>query len=413
MRHQFLWPCSLLLVFLLTTFRGNSQQGLAVGDQLKENIRFNDTSEHTVLIKIPNDTALLFYRYRGNAWFSDNGDSLDKIESIAGRLSSTSKAYRPLKVVAYAFNKDNFLTGSMKKNFRIGEGYTIDFYFLSDRNSSRITQGNKLLLVNKKGKVLAVSPSIADYRYIHKEEIRRLRAKLLTEKNGRKVPLVNAKVYLHPENISDSTPVVKTNKYGDFELNLPESMEDAALRVEPEQKNVKTIILATQEGIERNRLQRYSTIYEYKLIPADIIRLSDMYVEEDIRLGFKTFMGSKDKEFRRSEFINYTSGSYSIADDSKKILDLVAMILTDNPTIRLEVISHTDSQGDDKYNLELSEKRSLSVVSYLILIGVHPDRLTFIGKGESEIRNRCTNGVDCSDAEHRYNRRTEFRFLRE
>ena len=104
--------------------------------------------------------------------------------------------------------------------------------------------------------------------------------------------------------------------------------------------------------------------------------------------------------------------SLSIISWIKKILDKVAAILAENSAIRLEVISHTDSQGDDKSNMELSEKRSLSVVTYLILIGVQQDRLTYKGKGETEIRNRCNNGIDCSDIEHGYNRRTEFRFYK-
>ncbi len=77
---------------------------------------------------------------------------------------------------------------------------------------------------------------------------------------------------------------------------------------------------------------------------------------------------------------------------------------------KLLVISHTDSQGDDDRNLKLSIKRSETVISYLSSIGIKMDRLKAEGKGEKEIRNRCVNGVDCSDKEHEYNRRTEFKF---
>ena len=74
------------------------------------------------------------------------------------------------------------------------------------------------------------------------------------------------------------------------------------------------------------------------------------------------------------------------------------------------IVSHTDSQGEDQNNLALSLKRSETVVSHLISIGISKDRLKAEGKGEKEIRNRCVNDVDCSDKEHEYNRRTEFKF---
>jgi outer membrane protein OmpA-like peptidoglycan-associated protein len=49
-------------------------------------------------------------------------------------------------------------------------------------------------------------------------------------------------------------------------------------------------------------------------------------------------------------------------------------------------------------------------VSYLNSQGIDIKRLKAEGKGETEIRNRCVNGIDCSDKEHEYNRRTEFKF---
>ncbi|HRD40691.1 MAG TPA: OmpA family protein, partial [Bacteroidia bacterium] len=82
------------------------------------------------------------------------------------------------------------------------------------------------------------------------------------------------------------------------------------------------------------------------------------------------------------------------------------------PGVKLEVISHTDSRGDDASNLALSEKRSKAVVDYLASKGIDNSRLTPTGKGEAQIKNRCLNGVECSDKEHELNRRTEFNFLK-
>jgi outer membrane protein OmpA-like peptidoglycan-associated protein len=94
------------------------------------------------------------------------------------------------------------------------------------------------------------------------------------------------------------------------------------------------------------------------------------------------------------------------------LLERVIKVLTTYPEFNLKVVSHTDSQGDDNSNLQLSIKRSETVVSYLNSQGIDLQRLKAEGKGETEIRNRCINGIDCSDKEHEYNRRTEFKFTK-
>ncbi len=86
-------------------------------------------------------------------------------------------------------------------------------------------------------------------------------------------------------------------------------------------------------------------------------------------------------------------------------------VLKDNPTLRIELSSHTDSRGKDKYNMALSQKRAQAAVNYLVSKGIARDRMVAKGYGESKLLNRCANGVKCSEAEHQLNRRTEFTVL--
>jgi outer membrane protein OmpA-like peptidoglycan-associated protein len=81
------------------------------------------------------------------------------------------------------------------------------------------------------------------------------------------------------------------------------------------------------------------------------------------------------------------------------------------PDMVIELSSHTDAQGSDKYNERLSQRRAQSAVDWLIDRGVDPKRLVARGYGESVILNQCVNGVTCTDDEHRVNRRTEFKIL--
>lgn len=97
-----------------------------------------------------------------------------------------------------------------------------------------------------------------------------------------------------------------------------------------------------------------------------------------------------------------------IRPDAQVELEKVLAMLETYPQLRLNIRSHTDSRGSDAYNLRLSERRARSTRDYLIGKNTDPDRLTAEGLGETELVNHCSNGVDCSEAEHQKNRRSEF-----
>ena len=92
------------------------------------------------------------------------------------------------------------------------------------------------------------------------------------------------------------------------------------------------------------------------------------------------------------------------AFDLEKILD----VLSQNPTMKLDIRSHTDSRQTFKYNEILSEKRANATIKWLVKNGVDPSRLTGRGYGETQLVNQCADGVKCSEEEHQLNRRSEF-----
>jgi len=113
----------------------------------------------------------------------------------------------------------------------------------------------------------------------------------------------------------------------------------------------------------------------------------------------------------RIENIHYDFDKDNIRPDAAKILDELVRTLRDNPTLKIELASHTDSRGSDVYNEGLSQRRAQSAVNYLISRGIARERLVAKGYGEKRLLNRCANGVGCSVAEHQENRRTEFTIL--
>ncbi|MES2514218.1 MAG: OmpA family protein [Bacteroidota bacterium] len=96
----------------------------------------------------------------------------------------------------------------------------------------------------------------------------------------------------------------------------------------------------------------------------------------------------------------------TIRSESANELDRLIKLLTENPTLKIELGSHTDSKGSDDYNQKLSQSRSQSVVTYLIGKGISADRL--VAKGYGETVPVATNDTDAGRQE---NRRTEFKIL--
>ena len=103
----------------------------------------------------------------------------------------------------------------------------------------------------------------------------------------------------------------------------------------------------------------------------------------------------------------------TIRPEAADELNTLVKLLQQHPHMKIELRTHTDSRGNDAYNLRLSQKRSEAVVKYLISKGIEKKRLVAKGYGETKLLNRCKNGMECSEEEHQVNRRTEFMILKD
>jgi len=105
---------------------------------------------------------------------------------------------------------------------------------------------------------------------------------------------------------------------------------------------------------------------------------------------------------------------FALAAGSKKVLDDLKLLMDENPLIIIELSSHTDNIGSDKYNIDLSQRRAQSCVDYLISIGISRDRLVAKGYGKSApiAPNNKPDGSDDPDGRAK-NRRTAFKILGE
>lgn len=156
-------------------------------------------------------------------------------------------------------------------------------------------------------------------------------------------------------------------------------------------------VMANQQGrysqtelVTTKGLNRSQTLYvTLKLGVCDLVK-DDVWVLKNILYDF-------DKS--------------DIRADAALILDNVVSVMQANPSLRIELSSHTDSRGNDNYNMKLSQRRADAAVNYLMSKGISKSRLVAKGYGESRLVNGCANGVNCSDEQHQENRRTEIKIL--
>ncbi len=155
-------------------------------------------------------------------------------------------------------------------------------------------------------------------------------------------------------------------------------------------KKLKSSVLATVDAIGYIQAKKMVYMDSVSAVKTDTVQLA---VATNQQIVLKNIYYDFDKS--------------DILPESATELDKLVRFMKDNPTMKVELGSHTDSRGSDTYNILLSQARAQSAVNYIISKGVNPDNITAKGYGETRPRNRCTNGVPCSEPEHRENRRTE------
>ncbi len=143
---------------------------------------------------------------------------------------------------------------------------------------------------------------------------------------------------------------------------------------------------------------------EGKSIP--FIFLNKLHTDTTYRVTIRLDRLELNKTFTL-ENIYYDLDKFDIRADAAPELDKLAQLLKDNPTMVIELSSHTDTRGSDAYNMTLSQKRAESVVNYLTLKGIDADRMEARGYGERDLIVQTAK----TEEEHQRNRRTEFTIL--
>ncbi|MEE1963318.1 OmpA family protein [Allomuricauda taeanensis] len=106
--------------------------------------------------------------------------------------------------------------------------------------------------------------------------------------------------------------------------------------------------------------------------------------------------------------IYFDFDKHTIRPDAEVELAKILQAMKEYPQLVIHIESHTDSRGDDNYNRQLSDRRAKSTMEWLVKKGVDRNRLSAKGYGESQLVNKCSNGTNCSEQDHQFNRRSMF-----
>ena len=205
-------------------------------------------------------------------------------------------------------------------------------------------------------------------------------------KNNRGNPIANATVTLTDE-ASGETQTITTDNQGNYKYNVK---PDANYKVSV----VKDNYLAASTKISTKDMKKDS-----KPVPVNI------------EMAELTNPLPAGKVFQLNN-VYYNFNDAALRPDARLDLDPLVSLLKSYPEVEIELSSHTDSRGDKNYNQTLSQKRAESAVKYLTDRGIAANRIKAVGYGEAQPRNRCVDGVKCSEVEHKINRRTEVKITK-
>lgn len=178
-------------------------------------------------------------------------------------------------------------------------------------------------------------------------------------------------------------------------------------------KNGYTIIEAESPDTEKWQVAVTNKL-ENKKLDIFLAQKEKIQIEEEIEP--KKPKALKDTELNIGmvlvfDNIYYDYNSHTLQKGATIELDELTEAMLTNQNLKIQLSSHTDSRGEDDYNLLLSEKRAITAKQYLMDRGIKPNRISTIGYGEKKLRNHCKDGVFCREEEHLFNRRTEVKIL--
>jgi outer membrane protein OmpA-like peptidoglycan-associated protein len=295
--------------------------------------------------------------------------------------------------------------------------------------SAAVQAGGRVIITNKSGKeLMSTKPDNKGgfvFRLIKEDratltamtvtdaELRVNMRGTLTGADSARTPLANTKINM----VNDQGVVIQsvtTDERGGFVfVNIP---ADQAFVMTVE--NVTDVSLLSYGKLyvndEKGKVVKTLRLgsagkFEFRVLPIDRLKLGTVYVDDPWLQVLQMKAKAQKDSMLIIENIYYDYNDFKILPAAEITLEKVVTVMKIDPSITIEISSHTDARSSSEYNQKLSQKRAQAVVDYLVRRGVDRARLKPVGYGETKLLNRCLDNVECSEEEHAKNRRTEFK----
>ncbi|MDX6192112.1 OmpA family protein [Flavobacterium sp. Fl-318] len=166
--------------------------------------------------------------------------------------------------------------------------------------------------------------------------------------------------------------------------------------------NKEYFVRAARENYEANELPK---AIDKTSLTLPLKKTPQKVAEKTIE---KLIVGDDLAKILHIKMIYFDLGKSIVRKEAAIELEKIRQVMIQNPSMKIDVRSHTDSRQTHAYNEKLSDRRAKATVAWLVKKGIAADRITGKGYGETQLLNKCADGVKCTTEEHQANRRSEF-----
>ncbi len=223
-------------------------------------------------------------------------------------------------------------------------------------------------------------------------------------------PIPEAKIEMHWDAQNDIASADAGGRY--FTRLYPERRYDISLGKDNYNTSHLNVVATSQ--LETDTIVRNVYLYQPPgRVPDKIVGLDPgPLVKKVINImdtpGVRTFEINKIYEVGH---LYYDFNKADLKPEHKPYLDTILAQMRRNPTMRILLRAHTDCRGSVELNKDLSNRRALAVVDFLVKNGIERSRLEYIGLGFTEPTIQCPVCDQCTEEQHYLNRLLDFKVL--
>lgn len=275
-----------------------------------------------------------------------------------------------------------------------------------------------LVIYNNQNELCGVAKNLQQISLINcgkeKKEPSYLMAKILQLDNQQKVvPYAQQVIAVINKKTNDTIAKPSTNKFGDFSVRLEAWQEDYIVKLNNEDVKSDSLLLNDVRGQRVGAFKKNNDNYEILISKKDLVELSDVnFNNEDLSLNNSCLVKNNCNTFDIVGNVKFDDGETGINNSSKMMLNTLIDFLKKNSKYKLTINNFVGFNVNAEQSKIITAKRAELITDYMVIKGINKNRITATGLGNIQPRNRCSEGVQCSDAEFNYNARTEFKFYK-